>query len=83
MTDGLLTAAAADSVFVVQPEGDLRLRSVTTTSPLGEVSITTQDGNITDGNTADVLNLKQLTREQAEELIKQISNEKTKKDLGK
>lgn len=74
VTDGLLTAAAADSVFVVQPEGDLRLRSVTTTSPLGVVSITTQDGNITDGNTSDVLNLNQLTREQAEELIKQISN---------
>lgn len=74
VTDGLLTAAAADGVFVVQPEGDLRLLSVTTSSPLGVVSITTQGGSITDGNASDVFNLNQLTRQEAEELIEQIKN---------
>ena len=72
LTGGLLTAAAADSVYVVQPEGDLRLLSVTTSSPMGVVSITTEDGNITDGNSTDLFKLNQLSREQAEELIAKI-----------
>ncbi|MDE0864153.1 MAG: hypothetical protein OSA98_10220, partial [Rubripirellula sp.] len=70
---GLLSAAAKDSVFVVQPESDLRLLSVTTSSSLGVVSITNQSGSITDGNTSDVFELNQFTLEQAEFLIQQIN----------
>ncbi|MCP4886206.1 MAG: hypothetical protein GY904_06285 [Planctomycetaceae bacterium] len=74
VTDGLLSATAENGIFLIQPQGDLRLLSVTTSSSLGVVSISTEDGDITDGNTSDVFNLNQLTREQAEELIEQIKN---------
>jgi hypothetical protein len=74
VTDGLLTAAAAGEIYLVQPEGDLRLLSVTTSSSVGVVSITTLGGNITDGNTADVFQLNQLSREEAVNLIEQIKN---------
>ncbi|MDG2221304.1 MAG: dockerin type I domain-containing protein [Rubripirellula sp.] len=74
VTDGLLTAAAEDGIYLVQPEGDLRLLSVTTSSSLGVVSIANQGGNITDGNTSDIFKLNQLTRKDAVDLIKQIKN---------
>jgi len=72
IVDGLLTAAAQDSIFLVQDQGALRLHSVTTSAPLGVVSITNQNGSITDGNRSDVFKLNQFNRQQAIELIKQI-----------
>ena len=74
VTDGLLTAAAAGEIYLVQPEGDLRLLSVTTSSSVGVVSIVTLGGNITDGNTSDVFQLNQLSPEDAVNLIEQIKN---------
>jgi len=55
--DGLLTASALDSVYLLQPGGELRLASVVTTAPLGTVSIINSTGNITDGMTQDFFEL--------------------------
>ncbi|MFM7927837.1 MAG: hypothetical protein ACKO9Q_09010, partial [Pirellula sp.] len=55
--DGLLSASALDSVYLLQPGGELRLASVVTTAPQGVVSIINSTGNITDGMTHDVFEL--------------------------
>ncbi len=54
LVEGLLTAAAKDSIFLVQPRGELRVHSVTTSSPQGVVSLVNQDGDITSGSTRDL-----------------------------
>ena len=75
ITGGLLTASAADAVYVTQPTGDLRIGSVTTTSPVGVVSITAANGNITDGNIPDAfgLNTGNLSTSMVEQTIRSIS----------
>ncbi|MFM7591168.1 MAG: hypothetical protein ACKO85_05175, partial [Isosphaeraceae bacterium] len=57
VTGGLFTATANSAVFVTQATGDLRIASVTTTSPVGIVSINALTGNITDGNIPDAFGL--------------------------
>ncbi|MFM7128677.1 MAG: beta strand repeat-containing protein, partial [bacterium] len=57
VTGGLFTATANSAVFVTQATGDLRIASVTTTSPVGVVSINALTGNITDGNIPDAFGL--------------------------
>ena len=72
VVDGLLTASADDSIYLVQESGELRLLSVSTSSPVGVVSLTNVNGGITDGNTSDVFQLNQLSLEQAKELVGRI-----------
>jgi hypothetical protein len=57
IANGMLNAMSLSGVYVTQPSGDLRIGSIKTTSPNGTVSITTQNGNITDGNIPDALEL--------------------------
>ncbi|MGI9460500.1 MAG: lectin-like domain-containing protein, partial [Pirellulales bacterium] len=54
LVEGLLTAAAQDSIFLVQPRDELRVHSVTTSSPQGVVSLVNQDGDIISGSTRDL-----------------------------
>ena len=71
---GLLTVSAPESIFLSQPTGDLRIAAVATSSPVGVVSITTPNGNITNGNMADVydFNSSNLTRQQISRVIDAI-----------
>ena len=74
VTGGLLTASAPASIYLTQPNGDLRIASVSTSSPVGIVSITAQNGNITDAIITDVydFNSGNLTVQQIGRVIQAI-----------
>ena len=75
IVNGTLNASALNSVFVSQPNGDLRIGSMITSSSNGTVSITTGNGNITDGNIPDAfaLNTGKLSTAMIEHTIQSIS----------
>jgi hypothetical protein len=60
VTNGLLNASALNAIYLMQPTGELRLANVSTTSPLGVVSIVNAHGDITDGQIQDAYNLSGL-----------------------
>lgn len=57
VVDGLLSAAAEGSIYLTQPQGELRVASVVTTSSVGVVSISNLSGDITDGLFKDAYGL--------------------------
>ena len=79
IVDGLLTASALDSIYVLQPSGELRLASVVTTAPLGVVSIVNTTGDITDGLREDVfgLNGSNLSSDSVSHLVQAIERQAT------
>jgi hypothetical protein len=79
IVDGLLSASALNSIYVLQPSGELRLASVVTTAPLGVVSIVNTTGDITDGLREDVfgLNGSDLSSDSVSHLVKAIERQAT------
>ena len=79
IVDGLLTASALNSIYVLQPSGELRLASVVTTAPLGVVSIVNTTGDITDGLRQDAfgLNDSKLSSDSVSHLVNAIKRQAT------
>jgi len=79
IVDGLLTASALNSIYVLQPSGELRLASVVTTAPLGVVSIVNTTGDITDGLRQDAfgLNDSKLSSDSVTHLVNAIKRQAT------
>jgi len=79
IVDGLLTASALNSIYVLQPSGELRLASVVTTAPLGVVSIVNTTGDITDGLRQDAfgLNDNKLSSDSVSHLVNAIKRQAT------
>ena len=79
IVDGLLTASALNSIYVLQPSGELRLASVVTTAPLGVVSIVNTTGDITDGLRQDAfgLNGSKLSSDSVAHLVNAIKLQAT------
>jgi hypothetical protein len=73
--DGLLSAAAEGSICLTQPQGELRVASVVTTSSVGVVSISNLSGDITDGLFKDAYGLSgtKLTPSGVEHLLSAVA----------
>ncbi|MCP4886167.1 MAG: hypothetical protein GY904_06090, partial [Planctomycetaceae bacterium] len=75
IVDGLLTAHADSAVFVMQTEGDLRVLSVSTADPVGIVSITNSNGEITNGRIADAYNLNGLSLKAVNHVVQKLNSQ--------
>jgi hypothetical protein len=75
IVEGLLTASAVDSIYLTQPQGELRVASVVTTSSMGVVSISNLSGDITDGLFKDAYGLSgtKLTPSGVEHLLSAVA----------